>query len=118
MILVVDDEPIVARAIQRALQGVFRVIAAHSAQQALDEIRGGAQFDVIICDLMMPMRTGMDLHADLAREAPSLAARMVFLTGGAFTPFATRFLAAIANPVLEKPFDARQLRALVAHVAG
>lgn len=42
-------------------------------------------FDVILCDLMMPDTTGMDLHHELVRIAPDQVDRMVFMTGGAFT---------------------------------
>lgn len=38
--------------------------------------------------------------------------RMVFMTGGAFTPQAKAFLARVANERVEKPFDSKKLRAL------
>jgi FixJ family two-component response regulator len=62
---------------------------------------------------MMPQMTGMELHAELVRLAPELAGRMVFVTGGAFTPGARAFLDNIPNQRLEKPFDAQQLRAVL-----
>jgi CheY-like chemotaxis protein len=68
---------------------------------------------VILCDLMMPDMTGMDLHADLVRRDPRVAERMVFLTGGAFTGDARRFLDEVPNARLEKPFDVGALRAAV-----
>jgi CheY-like chemotaxis protein len=68
---------------------------------------------LILCDLMMPQMTGMQLHAALVEKAPTQAERMVFLTGGAFTPGARAFLEAVPNEYLEKPFDREQLRALV-----
>ena len=59
---------------------------------------------------MMPEFTGVDLHAELTRQRPHVASAMVFLTGGAFTPAARAFLAAVPNLRLEKPFDTRALR--------
>jgi flagellar L-ring protein precursor FlgH len=41
---------------------------------------------VILCDLIMPVVTGMDLYDELRRTRPALAARVVFMTGGTFTP--------------------------------
>src|SRR5207237_9662327 len=73
----------------------------------------GGQFDMILCDLMMPSMTGMELHDELARIEPAHAARMSFLTGGAFTPRARAFLAEVPNPRLEKPFDPQGLRSFV-----
>ena len=79
----------------------------------LDRIEKGERFDVIMCDLMMPEMTGMDLHARLSQSRPSDAARMVFLTGGAFTTEAREFLDRVTNHRVEKPFDPVALRALV-----
>ena len=56
---------------------------------------------------------GMDLHAALAENAPDQAERMIFLSGGAFTAAARAFLDGVPNQRLEKPFDTRQLSALV-----
>jgi CheY-like chemotaxis protein len=70
-------------------------------------------FDVILCDLMMPQMTGMEFHAELARKAPRMAERVVFLTAGAFTANAKRYLDSVPNKRLEKPFDAKALRATI-----
>ncbi|HMI93714.1 MAG TPA: response regulator, partial [Polyangiales bacterium] len=74
-------------------------------------------FDVILCDLMMPHMTGMELHAKLLRSHPEQAKRMVFMTAGAFTPRARAFLESVPNPRLEKPFDPQSLRALIERLA-
>lgn len=73
----------------------------------------GERFDVILCDLMMPRMTGMELHAQLAALAPRQAERMVLLTGGAFTAAASEFLPRVPNARVDKPFDLVSLRALV-----
>jgi CheY-like chemotaxis protein len=62
---------------------------------------------------MMPQMTGMELHAELARLAPEQAARIVFVTGGAFTAGARAFLDAVPNQRIEKPFETQQLRAVL-----
>lgn len=54
-----------------------------SADEALRLIEGGERYDVILCDLMMPVMTGMELHDALSRFAPDQANAMVFMTGGA-----------------------------------
>jgi DNA-binding NtrC family response regulator len=69
---------------------------------------------VIVCDLMMPEVTGMDLYAELERSRPELVRRVVFMTGGALTARAREFLARVTNPRLEKPFDLERLRAIIA----
>jgi signal transduction histidine kinase len=112
-VLIVDDEPSFAKAVARHLRLEHDVELTGSAGEALRRVRQGERFDVILCDLMMPQMTGMELHAELVRLAPELAGRMVFVTGGAFTPGARAFLDNIPNQRLEKPFDAQQLRAVL-----
>jgi signal transduction histidine kinase len=112
-VLVVDDEAVVAAAIRRTLAAEHEVVITAGAEQALKRLGVGERFDVILCDLMMPRMTGMDLHAEALRVAPDQAARMVFLTAGAFTERAQEFLDHTPNQRLEKPFDAGNLRALV-----
>lgn len=112
-ILVVDDEPRMGKALQRLLAPDHDVTTALSAREALDLVAGGASFDVVLCDLMMPGMSGMDLHAEMRGAAPDLAVRMVFMTGGAYTAGAQRFLDQVPNRRLEKPFRPEALEALI-----
>ena len=110
-ILVVDDEPLVGRLVERALVREHHVTVVTSGRAGLERIVAGERFDLILCDLMMPEMTGMDLHERVAVLAADQAERMVFLTGGAFTRRAREFLRDRA--FLEKPFDLSALEALV-----
>jgi PAS domain S-box-containing protein len=111
-ILVVDDDVIVGRTIARVLRG-HDVRVVTSGRQALDVFAKGERFDVILCDLMMPEMTGMDLYSELARRDKDQAHRMIFITGGAFAPSAKRFLDEVPNETMDKPFQPAKLRALV-----
>ncbi len=113
-VLVIDDERLVCDAIARALSDDGEVDVATEAQDALSLIAAGARYDLVLCDLMMPVMTGMDLYAEVVRIAPLQAGRFVFMTGGAFTPRARAFLTSVVNPCLEKPLDMAKLRSLVA----
>ena len=112
-ILAVDDEPMLCAVIARILGADHDVTAVTGAKEALGKISSGERYDLILCDLMMPEMTGMDLHARLEQSAPDQAARMVFMTGGAFTENTQAFLAQVANESIEKPFKATGLRELV-----
>lgn len=112
-VLVIDDEEGLLHAVRRSLSSRHEVVALTSAREALERILAGERFDVILCDLMMPQMTGMELHDTLVASVPEQAERMVFVTGGAFTPSARAFLDRVANLRLEKPFDLPQLRALL-----
>lgn len=102
-ILVVDDEPVVATLVRRALEGhdVYIMTSGRDAVEMCKEL----DFDVIVCDLLMPDLTGMDLYDELVLLDRAFSERLVFMTAGAFTPKARKFLSRVKNPVIEKPFD-------------
>jgi PAS domain S-box-containing protein len=112
-VLVIDDDAIIARATERILAAEHEVVTVDSGARALELLREGQRFDAILCDLMMPQTTGMDIYEELFRTNPVQAARILFTTGGAFTMRARDFLARVPNKHLEKPFDYQNLRALV-----
>jgi signal transduction histidine kinase/ligand-binding sensor domain-containing protein/CheY-like chemotaxis protein len=112
-LLLIDDEPLVAATLARTLAREHEIVSLTSARQALERLRSGEHYDLVLCDLMMPEMTGMELHATLVREHPALAERMLFLTGGAFTEDARTFLDSTRQPWVEKPFEPDALRARV-----
>jgi signal transduction histidine kinase len=112
-ILVVDDEPMIVNVVRRTLAKDHDVEVATTAREAMAKLDGQARYDIILCDLMMPDMTGMDLHEHVRKRWPEEAQRMIFLTGGAFTARARSFLDNVANLRLEKPFDTTALRAIV-----
>jgi signal transduction histidine kinase len=112
-VLVIDDDPMVARSLGRMLGHEHEVTIVLSAGDAHRRVVAGERYDVILCDLMMPQMTGMDLHAEFLRTVPEQASQMVFLTGGAFTPGARTFLDGVPNQRVEKPFDTQHLRSII-----
>src|SRR5450432_169194 len=114
-ILVVDDEPLMGSAITRVL-AEHEVVALTSARVAMTRIAAGERFDVILCDVMMPDFSGIDLHAAITRQAPELQDRLVFVTGGAYTTEAIELLERVPNPRLEKPILPRALHEAVAAI--
>jgi signal transduction histidine kinase len=112
-ILVVDDEEALGVTIQRALRGEHEVTAVTTAKEAYRLLSGEEQFDLVLCDLMMPEITGMELYAELLQRDPDQARKFIFMTGGAFTEDASRFLTQVSNPTLEKPIRVSKLRDFV-----
>jgi len=117
-VLVIDDEPRVGELLVKLLAPLYEATLEPSATTALERVRAGARYDVILCDLMMPDTTGMDLQEVLEQEAPELAKRTVFMTGGAFTPRAREFIARFEGRVLEKPFRIGDLQNAVTTILG
>jgi signal transduction histidine kinase/ActR/RegA family two-component response regulator len=113
-LLVVDDDLLVARTLVRLLNE-HRVEVATSGRDALLRLAAnGADFDLVLCDLMMPDITGMDVYEEVERMHPSLASRFVFISGGGVTERSRRFLELHAERVLPKPIDSAQLSRLLA----
>ncbi|MGB5697558.1 MAG: response regulator [Polyangiales bacterium] len=119
-VIVVDDEPLVGRSIQRALRG-HQVQVFSNGEEAIERLCSDEPFDVVFCDLMMPEVSGMEVFGRVSEKHPEIASRFVFMTGGAFTPQAREFLRQTSAVCLEKPFELRQIRDLVrerAELAG
>ena len=94
---------------------VFQLTRDQLGQIALDLLDRQDDFDLLLCDLMMPGLTGMDVYTALAARGSRHVGSMLFLTGGAFVGQAGSFLATIPNRCLEKPFFAAELRDAVAN---
>jgi PAS domain S-box-containing protein len=103
-VLVVDDEPAIGTTLHELLAPLHEVVAVTGAREALEKI-AAETFDVVFCDLMMPGMSGIDLFERLRGERAGIEDRIVFMTGGAFTPRAAEFLASVPNRRMEKPFS-------------
>ncbi|MFN2546537.1 MAG: response regulator [Myxococcales bacterium] len=110
-ILVIDDEPMVGLMIGRMLSPGHEVAVQRTAQGAIDLIRSGERYDVIVTDLHMPDGDGIWLRGELARIDPGAPGRMLFLTGGAGSAQARQFLDQPGVRWLEKPFRSAELLA-------
>jgi signal transduction histidine kinase len=113
-VLLIDDEPILLDALARALEGPYAVTRAVGGRAALELLSAGKEYDLLLCDLMMPGMTGVDLCLVIEQQFPSAARRMAFMTGGAFTLPAQQFISAPGRCVLEKPFTNDELFAFIA----
>lgn len=109
VILLVEDNPLVRRVVERTLSTDHAVVAVGSAQRAREvwEQRGGA-FDLLVTDVVMPGEHGLSLADDLSGRRPELQVLVITafapdeMTGGE-----------VRYPMLCKPFTQAQLRARV-----
>ena len=116
-ILLVDDEDSIRAALRRVLRE-HDVVEAAGGAQAMELLREGQDYDLILCDVMMPDVSGLDLHQWMAARWPRLAEQVIFITGGAFTPRAREYLAQVDNLRLDKPFDVEELQKIVGDRIG
>jgi CheY-like chemotaxis protein len=103
-VLVIDDDPLLRNMMRRALEQEHDTVVVASAKDALERIAAGQRFDLVLCDLMLPGLSGVDFHERVRPIAPELVERVLFTTGGAYTPRAEAFLARTDIRHLEKPF--------------
>ena len=114
-VLVIDDEPLIQRAIVRCLPG-HEVMCAGNADDAI-RLALSQDFAVVLCDLYMPGTSGGQLYTIFRNAKPELAKRMVIITGGVNSEAMELFLEHTRLPVLEKPFRPNDLRSVVARYA-
>jgi CheY-like chemotaxis protein/anti-sigma regulatory factor (Ser/Thr protein kinase) len=113
-VLVVDDDVNFARSLVRLLSPTCEVTVAVNGKEGLTAVlAAGARFDVVLCDLMMPVMSGAELYRQLQQVAPTVAAAMVFMSGGATTPDTIALLSGLPNVLLNKPFDTHALLTLI-----
>jgi CheY-like chemotaxis protein len=112
-VLVIDDDPGVVSALRAMLEAHHEVTSVESGREGLRLLLGEEQFDIAFCDLVMPEVSGIDVYCALELNRPEATKRIVFMTGGVFTPEAERFLARIPNLRIEKPFSLARVEQLL-----
>jgi signal transduction histidine kinase len=111
-VLLIDDEALIGRVVQAALRRDADVLWFAHGQEAIAALEAGQTFDLILCDLAMPDIGGPDIFRMIEERWPAQARRVVFMTGGAFTPTLQAFVATTTQPVLAKPFTRDGLSSL------
>ncbi|HXT97188.1 MAG TPA: ATP-binding protein [Polyangia bacterium] len=116
-LLAIDDEALLLKAYRRMLGDAHELTCALGGVEALRLLERDAAFDAILCDLQMPEMSGMEVHAAVRERYPALAERFIFVTGGAFSSDARRFLEEAVSAVIQKPFRLEDMMALIDRTA-
>ncbi|MBI5528610.1 MAG: response regulator [Deltaproteobacteria bacterium] len=114
-VLVVDDEEMVLRTLERSLCRNFDVVTLGSAEAAMELLGLDRDFDWIVADLNMRGKSGVDLYEYVREKAGPLAARFVLMTGGAAGLSLIEKARTLNLPSFEKP---GQVEALRSHLKG
>jgi PAS domain S-box-containing protein len=113
-VLVIDDEPDIRSMIRRVLESSdIRVVEAATGSDAMARA-AESRFDVVVLDLHLPDRSGLDVLAELRAMAPSL--HVIMLTGAGSESDRVRGLESGADDYMVKPFSVRELGARVVAV--
>ncbi len=118
-ILIIDDDPLVGQALRRNLAG-HQVTLAENGLRALEVLatEEPPTFDVVLCDVMMPGKSGIDVYRDVQTRFPERCHSFIFTTGGAYQAEAVRFLQEVDAPCLEKPFTREELFRTIEGLVG
>jgi signal transduction histidine kinase len=117
-ILIVDDEAEIREILADILKGArHRVAAVASGREALERM-AAERYDVILTDIRMPDLDGRTLYREIERRWPDRAARVVFVTGDSLASTLHEFASECGRPVIEKPFVPKDVRRVVAEIAG
>ena len=108
--LLIDDEPQLLSMLERALKSTFDLVQVGSGRAALELLENDRAFDLIVCDLMMPEVSGVEVLRWLATTSPELLERSVVATGGDPSDETLKELEAMGLDTIRKPFDIPELR--------
>jgi len=108
-VLLVDDDPMFARALRRALKPHDVRISATAAEAEIALIGGEFVPDLVVCDLWLPGSSGRALHERIAKSFPSLAPRFVFVSGAPVTSRDGDYFKRAGCPYLTKPIQVDEL---------
>jgi signal transduction histidine kinase/ActR/RegA family two-component response regulator len=121
LVLIIDDERSVRMALARYFARCgWEIELAENGVEALKllERPDASGYRLVITDLRMPGRTGVEVHDWLAAHRPELFHRLLIATGDVASPTIRTFLQRTPRPVLEKPFELSSLAAMVERVVS
>ena len=118
-VLVADDEPHIGRIIKMKLeQGPFRVTLAFDGREALEVLERERDIDIVLLDLMMPEKSGLDVLAAMRADERLRGVPCIILTAAGQEQQHRRAMELGATDFLTKPFSPKKLYARTAELAG
>lgn len=116
-VLVIDDEPALRQALERALKSFGYDVASAADPQSAYVLLGEGTFDVVLLDLRLKQAMGDALYLAIVHQWPYLRGRVVLMSGDPWSAQETWPPELLACPVLVKPFTLDTLAGLIARVA-
>jgi len=115
-VLLLEDDTALSELLADFLtENGFEVIPVRNGVEGVHQVLKG-DFEVILCDLMMPALPGDMFFRAVGRMRPHLCERFIFMTGHSASPTVDRLVASANNAVLAKPFDFNDLLELIAFI--
>ena len=108
-VLILDDDELMLRSVQRSLSNQFECIVARGGLEALESLRLDDSVDVVLSDVVMPGMNGLEFFRILAERHPHLAGRTIFFSGGVTSDTLRLGVVETGRPCLNKPIDLQEL---------
>lgn len=113
-VLLAEDEPHIRRILLTLLESArFPVVAVDNGSEAIDELRGSDQFDLILTDLMMPGASGLEVLAEARRLPHRASTPVIVLTAKGQDADREQAFALGADAFITKPFSPKKLLAQI-----
>jgi len=101
IVLIVDDDPSMRRALTNLFQSVGLKVEAFSSAAEIMEAKPPAVPSCLVLDIRLPGSSGLDLQADLAKA--NIHTPIIFITGHGDIPMTVRAMKSGAVDFLTKP---------------
>jgi CheY-like chemotaxis protein len=112
-VLICDDEPSLRELIRVSLDGPYAFAEANDGEESLELVRR-LRPDVVILDMMMPRRSGLEVLTEMRRDAELAELPVIVLTAQPATR--EEALRTGASLVIVKPFEPDEITAAVEEV--
>jgi DNA-binding response OmpR family regulator len=118
-VLVADDEPHIGRIIQTKLeQGPFRVTLVYDGAEALRALEQYPDVALVLLDLMMPVRSGLEVLATMRADARWATVPCIILTAAGQDERYAEAMRLGASDFMTKPFSPKRMYARVVELTG
>jgi len=108
-LLIVEDEEGARKAVARILESMgYEVEEASNSDEALDMVKGGRAFDILISDLSLPGMDGWELAKAVGKLRPEI--KIGILTGWEITEDDERIAESGISEILSKPVDMHKMK--------
>jgi CheY-like chemotaxis protein len=115
-ILLLEDDPEFRTIMREFLQSHgYQVVAVENGVEGVHEVLSN-EFEVILCDMMMPTLPGDMFYRAVERTRPHLCDRFIFMTGHRGSPKVNEFIRSVNGTMLAKPFQVDDLLEMIAFV--
>ncbi len=112
-VLVCDDDPSVRQLLEITLSFEHEVVMTANGQEALDHLAGDPTIEVVVLDMMMPVKDGLATLRELRAQEATADLPVIMLTAKAQDADARMGLEAGADQYMTKPFDPLELEQLI-----